>query len=240
LKLVAAVQTWQPQAHTESQQWPSTQAPDVQSPLATQGPPRSCCAAAQRFFWQTSPEAQAVAFVWQAPAALHVAVTSVPSPAHAAAPQVAPVASRRQTPAPSHPLLHRSSLHVPVGSTPPAGTMVQAPSEPGSAHDWHTPSQGDAQQRPCAQIPGPPHSSLRAQAAPIGRLPQDPSRHGTPGAHGTLGAQKVTQRLSRQPRNGAHDRAGATVHVPPWQTPAPVLLFESGSQPGSRQTVPSA
>jgi hypothetical protein len=239
-QLVAAEQIWQPPAHTESQQWPWAQAPDWQSPLATQGPPRSCWAAAQRFFWQTSPGPQALALVWQAPAASHVAVTSAPSSRQAAAPQVAPLASRWHRPAPSQPLPHRSSLHVPVGSTPPAGTMAQAPSDPGSAHDWHMPSQAVAQQRPCAQIPGPPHSSLRAHVAPIGRLPHDPFRHWAPGAHCRGVTQKVTQRLSRQPRNGAHDRAGGTVQVPPLQMPAPVLLFEPGSQPASRQMAPSA
>jgi hypothetical protein len=156
-----------------------------------------------------------VVFSSHAPLASHVAVISTPSSVQAAAPHVAPVASRWQPPAPLQPLPHRSSLHVPAGSAPPAGTIAQAPSDPGSAHDWHIPSQAVAQQRPWAQIPGPPHSSSRAQAAPIGRVPQDPAWHWAPGAHCSFVAQKVTQRLSRQPRNGAHERAGGTVQVPP-------------------------
>jgi hypothetical protein len=52
-----------------------------------------------------------------------------------------------------------ASLHWLSGSAP-AGTLVQVPPLPESAHDWQFPVQLDAQQTPCwqspdAQSPGP-------------------------------------------------------------------------------------
>jgi hypothetical protein len=63
-----------------------------------------------------------------------------------------------------------ASLHWPSGSAP-AGTLVQAPSVPGFAHDMQVPVQVVAQQIPWAQIPEL-QSVASVQVAPSGALPQ--------------------------------------------------------------------
>lgn len=65
-----------------------------------------------------------------------------------------------------------ASAHWASGSWP-AGTLVQAPALPASAHDWQTPVQAEAQQTPCwqapeAQSPGPVHV---VPSAPPAQLP---------------------------------------------------------------------
>ena len=40
---------------------------------------------------------------------------------------------------------------VPCGSAAPFGTLLQAPSELGSPHDWQEPLHAELQQTPCAQ-----------------------------------------------------------------------------------------
>jgi hypothetical protein len=37
------------------------------------------------------------------------------------------------------------------------GRLVQVPSDPASAQDWHGPVQAELQQNPCAQVSPPPH-----------------------------------------------------------------------------------
>jgi hypothetical protein len=175
----------------------------------------------------------------QVPWALQVAVCS-PSAAQLAGPQAAPAGSRWQPPLPSQPLLQASSLHAPLGSAPLGGTGVQVPAEPGKAHDWHTPSHFVMQQRPWAQIPGAAHSSLRAQAAPIGRLPHDPAVHWLPAAHWSLVVQKDPQRTPESwQRNGAQGWAAGVVQVPALQTPAAVATLAMESHEACPQTVPS-
>jgi hypothetical protein len=93
--------------------------------------------------------------------------------------QVVPFAYGWQAPAPSHeplvPQVEPWSAHWPSGSSP-AGTLVQVPALPETAHDWHMPVQVVWQQTPCAQIPEL-QSSLVAQVPPSGRLPQLPPLH---------------------------------------------------------------
>jgi hypothetical protein len=65
------------------------------------------------------------------------------------------------------------ATHWLVGSLPPAGTEVQVPALPVSAHDKHFDAQVVAQQMPCAQTPVL-HSVPPAQAAPVDLSPHDP------------------------------------------------------------------
>lgn len=65
------------------------------------------------------------------------------------------------------------SLHVPVGSTPPAAIGEQVPAVPVSAQDRQLAVQVVAQQTPCAQMPLA-QSVPAMHAAPSGFLPQLP------------------------------------------------------------------
>jgi hypothetical protein len=109
-------------------------------------------------------------------------VTHLPAPSHADTPvkvvepaghddpwQVVPWAYSWQVPVPSHlPFVPQEpvpwSRHVAVGSTVPAGTLLQVPAEPGSAHDWHLPPQRELQQTPCEQKPVAHSASLEHNA----------------------------------------------------------------------------
>ena len=63
-------------------------------------------------------------------------------------------------------------LHCPSGSVP-AGTAVQSPWPPGTAHDMHRPVHAVWQQMPCWQR-FELQSSLVVHETPTGRLPQLP------------------------------------------------------------------
>jgi hypothetical protein len=65
------------------------------------------------------------------------------------------------------------AAHLLAGSVAPAGTGVQVPALPVSAHDMQVDAQAVAQQIPCAQIPVA-HSVPPAQAAPVDFSPHDP------------------------------------------------------------------
>ena len=65
------------------------------------------------------------------------------------------------------------SVHWFSGSWP-AGTFMQVPTVPVSAHDWQVPAQAALQQKPCAQNPEA-HSVPAAQLVPIDFLPQLPA-----------------------------------------------------------------
>jgi hypothetical protein len=65
------------------------------------------------------------------------------------------------------------ATHWLAGSETPAGTAVQVPALPVSAHDMQVDPQAVVQQIPCAQIPVL-HSVLPAQAAPVDFNPHDP------------------------------------------------------------------
>jgi hypothetical protein len=95
-------------------------------------------------------------------------------PLHVAARHEVPVFSRKQPPLPSQPLLQASLRQLPLGSAPPEGTGVQVPSAPSRLQARQAPLQALAQQRPWAQMPGPPQSWSRVHCAPMGRLPHEP------------------------------------------------------------------
>lgn len=64
------------------------------------------------------------------------------------------------------------SLHVPVGSTPPAGTGLQEPALPGRLHEKQLPLHAVEQQTPCAHVPDE-HCPPELQTAPFGSKPQE-------------------------------------------------------------------
>jgi hypothetical protein len=114
---------------------------------------------------------------WQVPAPLQTrAAVAIPL-AQAAPTQTVPLAYRRQAPAPLQlpSFMHvaaPASVHWFSGSWP-AGTAVQVPAVPDSAHDWQVPVQAVAQQTPCWQK-ALAHSVAPAQAVPFAFLVQTP------------------------------------------------------------------
>ncbi len=97
------------------------------------------------------------------------------------------------------------SVHWSSGSSP-AGTAVQAPALPVSAHDWHVPVQSVAQQTPCAQIPEA-HEEGSVQGVPFAAPPGAASASaGLPQTTCPAGSTLVvmsTQPLRSQPGPGA-------------------------------------
>lgn len=89
------------------------------------------------------------------------------------------------------------SLHEPSGSCP-AGTLLQAPAVPGSAHDLQLPVQLDPQHTPCWQNPDA-HCDAAVQvvpsACPVQVLPlqQSVPLHWYPAAQSALVAHLVRQ-----------------------------------------------
>jgi hypothetical protein len=115
--------------------------------------------------------------VWQVPVPLQVRVGVNVDPVQAAATQAVPLAYRRQAPAPSqNPSVPQAaaplSVHWLSGSWP-AGTLVQVPTVPVSAHDWQVPVHAALQQKPCAQNPDV-HWPAVVQAAPAAFVVQLP------------------------------------------------------------------
>ena len=110
-----------------------------------------------------------------APSQVRAGVNVVPEQVDAT--QVIPMACSRQPPLPSQnpsvpQLAAPMSAHWFSGSCP-AGTALQVPSVPASAHERQVPAQAVAQQTPSSQKPEL-HSAAAAQVAPIGFLPQLP------------------------------------------------------------------
>jgi hypothetical protein len=110
-----------------------------------------------------------------APSQVRAGVNVVPEQVDAT--QVIPMACSRQPPLPSQvpsvpQLAAPMSAHWPSGSAP-AGTALQVPTVPASAHERQVPAQAVAQQTPSSQKPEL-HSAAAVQAMPIGFLPQLP------------------------------------------------------------------
>jgi len=82
------------------------------------------------------------------------------------------------------------SLQPPAGSGVPVGTLVQAPSDPASAHERHDPVQAVAQQIPCAQV-AERHSALVEHEAPLGLRPHELAVQTFPLAHSAPVAQEA-------------------------------------------------
>jgi hypothetical protein len=114
-----------------------------------------------------------------------------------------------------------ASAHCCNGSAP-AGTLVQMPALPLSAHDLQSPSQAVVQQVPCAQAPELQSASAE-QPAPIGFLPQLPFVQAFPVVQSALVVQLCLHCPLAPQTYGAHDRAGVLTQVPlPSHRPANV------------------
>jgi hypothetical protein len=139
--------------------------------------------------------------------------------------------------APSRPhVMAPASAHSMAGSCP-AGTLVQVPALPESAHDLHVPEQAIEQQTPCAQIPEL-HSTPSPQVAPSGFLPQLPITH-VLGATQLRSMVHVVRHCPLSPQvKGAHDWLAAPAQVPmPSQRPAD--CSEDPVHPACWQIVPA-
>jgi len=142
------------------------------------------------------------------------------------APQVVPAAYLWQPPLPSQvpsvpQALTSLSAHWPRGSCP-AGTLVQVPAEPGSAHDLHVPLQSDTQQTPCAQM-FEAQSLSAVQIPPGGSLPQLFIVHLFPVVQSTSAEQFVRHCPLPPHWNAPQDCASGVTHLPaPSQDPAAV------------------
>jgi hypothetical protein len=115
---------------------------------------------------------------WHEPLPSQVKGAVALPPVQVAALQTVPTAYLRQPPEPLQvPSLPQPaepwSLHVPVGSAPPAGTATQTPADPGRAQDMQVPAQAVEQQTPCWHWPLA-HSSPIPHSCPTGFLPHDP------------------------------------------------------------------
>jgi hypothetical protein len=252
-----------PQA--ELQQTPSTQNPDMQSPLPVHGRPLPSSpqrplkhlvpvthwASDTQVVSQAVSEALHTTMGVQATvgAARHMPMPSQREAARAMPPlqvllaQTVPAAYSRQAPRPSHTpsrpqLGARWSWHWPVGSAAPAGTGVHTPADWGRAQDTHDPAQAPAQQTPCAQMPEAHSVGLLAlQGSPLGLRPQLPRTQTLGVAHSVSVAQAWPQRLPLQ-RLGVQLRV-AVAQAPFRQVPMAYRLAEA-SQLSAWQTVPLA
>src|SRR4051794_8434362 len=99
-----------------------------------------------------------------------------------------------------------------MGSLPPSATLVQIPSELGSAHEVHRPLQELSQHTPCAQNPDP-HSSAPAHVWPRPLRPHDPLAHTAGGAQSASDAQVALQTAAPHWK-GKHELPGGFTHVP--------------------------
>jgi hypothetical protein len=158
--------------------------------------------------------------VLHVPAPLHVRAGVNELAAHVASTQTVPAPYLRQAPEPSHvPSVPHDgaswSVHWLSGSVP-AGTTLQVPKLPASAHDWHVPVQAVAQQMSWLQFPDA-QSMAAAHAAPLDFLPQTLALH----VFGLRHSGFVVHELRQAPL--VPQTYGVQVDcVPGWQTPEPL------------------
>jgi len=140
-------------------------------------------------------------------------------PVHVAATHCVPAAYSRQAPLPLQlPSVLQAdaprSAHWFRGSAPLA-TLVQAPTVPVSAHDWHVPPQAELQQTPCAQKPEA-HSPPAPQATPLLFLAQLPPMH----VNGDTQSASIVQVVRQAAPLQAYGLHMDVVAV--WQVPLPL------------------
>jgi hypothetical protein len=104
------------------------------------------------------------------------------------------------------------SAHWPSGSWP-AGTVLQVPAVPDSAHDRQVPAQVVPQQVPCSQNPEL-HCEAPAQALPSGFLPQLPFTQVLGVEQSVSIMQLVRQVPLGSQAKGAHDWAAVGTQSP--------------------------
>jgi hypothetical protein len=116
---------------------------------------------------------------------------------------------------------------------------LQVPALPGSEHDMHEPVHAVWQQVPCTHRPLP-HSPPSPQTAPSGLSPHDPLLH-TPGGAQSASAVQIDLHAFAPQRNGKHDVAAGTAHVPaPSHIPPGVMVVVFAGQLASLHGVPCA
>jgi hypothetical protein len=111
------------------------------------------------------------------------------------------------------PLQVDGDVHVP-GSTIPAGTFEQVPSEPATLHAWHVPAQDELQHTPSTQLPLV-HWPPDVHTAPLDRR-QTPDTQLPGAAHGI---PQPPQLFASVPRT----LVSQPVLAMPSQSPKPVL-----------------
>ena len=79
----------------------------------------------------------------------------------------------------------------------PAGTFVQVPADPASAHDWQVPVHAVWQQMPCWQKPDM-QSLAAAQVAPVGFFVHAPPTHTFGARQSASAVHEVLQMLAPQ------------------------------------------
>lgn len=104
------------------------------------------------------------------------------------------------------------AAHLLAGSVAPAGTGVQVPALPVSAHDMHVDAQAVAQQIPCAQV-FDTHSALVEHEAPLGLRPHELPAQAFPVEHSALVAQ-AEKHFDPLQANGAQAMASGAAQLP--------------------------
>jgi hypothetical protein len=154
----------------------------------------------------------------QVPAPSQVRAALSVDPVQLCAAHTVPFAYSWQAPLPSHdPLVPQLaaplSVHWLSGSLP-AGTVVQVPTEPVSAHDWQVPAQAALQHTPWAQK-FELQSVLAVHAVPLAFRPQVPAMQVAGAVQSASTVQVVLQTLLVVSQaNGTHSDAVAGLHVP--------------------------
>jgi hypothetical protein len=143
-------------------------------------------------------------------------VNVVPAVGQLAAAHEVPWAYFWHAPAAHRPLVPQLaapwSLQPPAGSGIPAGTSVQMPSDPESAHERHDPVQAVAQQIPSAHV-SETHSALVEQDAPLGLRPHELALHTLPLEHSALVAH-VAKHFDPLQAKGAQVMASGAAQFP--------------------------
>jgi hypothetical protein len=163
-------------------------------------------------------------------------------PVQVCMPQARPGAYSRQAPAPLHDpsvpqLFEPESAHWFNGSVL-AGTAVQTPRLPASAHDVQIPVQAPAQQTPCWHEPEA-HSVPAAQSVPLTFLPQIVPLQTLPPEQSALVVQAVRHVPAVPQEYGSQPCCEPRTHMPaPSQRPGSVAV--TPVQAGGMHCVPDA
>jgi hypothetical protein len=105
------------------------------------------------------------------------------------------------------------SLQTPAGSALPLATLVQLPTVPGRAHDWHDPLHAELQHTPCAQKLDW-HSPAAEHDAPSGFFPHWLPLH-TRGLTQFSFFVHASKQADPLQTYGLHGREAGGVHTPP-------------------------
>ena len=259
----ATLHDWQFPQLAEAQQTPSVQLPLPHSAPPEQSWPRRL--RPQDPALQTFPGAQSTSApqaAWQvvplhayapqdcvtggrqlpAPSQVRASVAVVPDAGQVGGAHWVPAAYSWQLPAPSQKpvfpqVVAPAAVHWPFGSMPSAGTGLQVPGVPTSAHDVQLPLQAVMQQTPWAQNPLW-QSPGAAQLAPGGRKPHEPLLQ-TLGVAQSASAVQVDLQARLPHLNGKQELCGGVTHAPaPSHADAGVSVLVFAGQLADAQGVP--